>query len=220
MAYKQRYISTSFWDDQFIQTCSRDQKLFYLYMLTNPLTNIAGVYQISDRRICFDTGFTEKELTALWDFFSGEGKIFRKDGWIVLPTWPRHQKWKQRSLIKTGIENELRTVPISVLCDLQAMGYQYPIDTILKDIDTTSKDIRPYGYESNYLDRDREGDQDSELDPNPDRDTEGKEINSDFEVVEDSDGSVKADPPESFQRLASNMKRGRTNRGANDDRDQ
>ena len=53
----QRYISTSFWDDEWIQTLDPSEKLLYLYFMTNPLTNIAGVYKVTERRVSFDTGF-------------------------------------------------------------------------------------------------------------------------------------------------------------------
>jgi len=49
---KQRYISTSIWDDDwFVEQLNVPEKLFYFYLLTNEHTNIAGIYKISIRKI-------------------------------------------------------------------------------------------------------------------------------------------------------------------------
>jgi len=47
---KNRYINTKFWDDPFIAELSIKEKLLYLYLITNPLTNAAGIYEISKIR--------------------------------------------------------------------------------------------------------------------------------------------------------------------------
>ena len=41
---KHRYIKTKFWDDSYIIELNPHEKLLFLYLITNPLTNIAGVY--------------------------------------------------------------------------------------------------------------------------------------------------------------------------------
>ena len=41
-----RYISTTFWDDEWVQSLDFTEKGLYLYLLTNSLTNIAGVYKL------------------------------------------------------------------------------------------------------------------------------------------------------------------------------
>ena len=71
----QRYISTSFWDDEWIQELDPSEKLLYLYLMTNPLTNIAGVYKLSIRRISFDTGFTEDIVKNILERFEKDKKV-------------------------------------------------------------------------------------------------------------------------------------------------
>jgi len=39
--WKKRYISTKFWDDEFIVNLDPIEKLLFMYFLTNPLTNVA-----------------------------------------------------------------------------------------------------------------------------------------------------------------------------------
>ena len=73
---KQRYISTSFWDDRWISGLRPTDKLLYLYLLTNTLTNIAGVYKLSERRISFDTGLDMDMVREGIDTFKKAKKAY------------------------------------------------------------------------------------------------------------------------------------------------
>jgi hypothetical protein len=52
-----RYINTNFWKDNYIADLDPSEKLLFLYLITNPRTNIAGIYELNLREIAFDTGF-------------------------------------------------------------------------------------------------------------------------------------------------------------------
>ena len=41
---KQRYINTKFWDDNYVIQLDPSEKLMFIYFITNPLTNICGIY--------------------------------------------------------------------------------------------------------------------------------------------------------------------------------
>ena len=163
----QRYISTSFWDDEWVQEHDPSEKLFYLYLLTNPLTNIAGVYQITDRRVSFDTGFNREVVCEMWRRFEESGKVYRRGEWVIIPNWPKHQKWQSRGKIKSGIEAILLNLPEFVFFELKNVGYLYPVDTL-------SYPMIPYAYGSNYSD----SDSDSESDPETDSESDPKKIQS------------------------------------------
>lgn len=88
---KLRSINTEFWADEYIGELSRDEKLLFLYFLTNPLTNIAGAYKIAQRVIKQDTGFSDAELDALLLKFDQDEKVFYYDGWLFLPNFLKNQ---------------------------------------------------------------------------------------------------------------------------------
>lgn len=136
----QRYISTSFWDDEWIQTLDPSEKLLYLYLMTNPLTNIAGVYKITDRRISFDTGFNLDTITHIFRKFEKAGKVYRKGEYVALPSWPKHQKWDKSTKVKEGIDRILKELEPEIIIFLNQIGYRYPIDTL----------SIPYAYPPNY----------------------------------------------------------------------
>lgn len=156
----QRYVSTSFWNDKWIRSLDPSERYLYLYLITNPLTNIAGVYQITLDRIAFDTGYDERTLGPMLERFGVAGKAhFYGDEWIVIPSWPRHQQWEKRGQIRLGIEKILKDLPQNVLRFMVQVGYRYPIDTLLvRDEDGPG----PYQYPPSYpdLDSDRDIDRD------------------------------------------------------------
>jgi hypothetical protein len=160
----QRYISTSFWDDPWIRKLTSDDRYLYLYFLTNPLTNIAGVYQIGIDRIAFDTGFTEKEASDIIKRFEEAGKAYYyHEEFMILPTWPKHQKWVTHSKINAGIKACLEKLSPDLISFLKSIGYRYPMDSlsIPNKGDDDSLSI-PYGYPRNYSDTDTDIDPDTD----------------------------------------------------------
>ena len=71
---KERYINTKFWDDSYIVKLDPIEKLLFIYLLTNPLTNICGIYEVSLRRIAFDTGIEEEVILTLLRRFEEKRK--------------------------------------------------------------------------------------------------------------------------------------------------
>ena len=144
----QRYISTSFWDDKWIQSLDSSEKLLYLYLMTNTLTNIAGVYKIEDRRISFDTGFNIETIISLIKKFEKAKKAYRYGEYIILPSWAKHQKWQVHKKIEAGIISILKELTPELLGYLKSIDYTYPIDSL----------SIPYIYPSNYSDTDTDTD--------------------------------------------------------------
>ena len=137
----QRYVSTSFWDDEWIQTLDPSEKLMYLYLMTNPLTTIAGVYKITKRRISFDTGFTLDTVGHILGKFEKVCKVYNIGEYIILPSWPKHQKWHESVKVRSGIDRVLAQLPDEVLGLLVRINYEYDISGDLlreRGIDTPS----------------------------------------------------------------------------------
>lgn len=126
----QRYISTSFWDDEWIQTLDPSEKLLYLYLMTNPLTTISGAYKIALRRMVFDTGFNEETVKRILAKFQKAGKAYHYEEYMILPSWPNHQKWETKDTIKKGIEADLAKIPENVKSYMVYIGYAYPMPTV------------------------------------------------------------------------------------------
>jgi hypothetical protein len=157
----QRYISTSFWTDKWVRSIDPSERYLYMYLLTNPQTNIAGVYDITYDRIAFDTGYDERTLRPMFARFAKAGKVyFLDEEWIVIPSWPKHQRITERDNNRKGIDRILWAIPVVIFAQLEDVGYQYQY---LRDI------VRPFegAYKtlvraSNYSDTDTDTDTDSD----------------------------------------------------------
>jgi len=109
----QRMIKDSFWTDSYIARLDPSEKLLFLYLLTNPLCNIAGIYEIQLRRIAFDTGFDVDMVEKLLCRLEKDDKILRKDEWILIINHAKHQAYKNDNVTK-GISRIIEELPEKV----------------------------------------------------------------------------------------------------------
>lgn len=127
-----RMISTTFWDDTWVQEeLDHDEKLLYLYLLTSPLTNIAGIYEIGIRRMCFDTGLPKEKVEQSLIRFEEFRKVIFNDNWIVMINWPKHQNITPESNVRKGIDRVLEEIPNHIFQLVAVSDYQYEY---LKDL--------------------------------------------------------------------------------------
>jgi hypothetical protein len=127
---KQRIVNTKFWDDSYIAGLSPLEKLVFLYLITNPLTNISGVYELPLKRAAFDIGVSTEELEVIFRKLESDGKIVCFRGWIAVTNFVKHQTLNPK--IKIGILQELKKAPREVV-DRLSIDYQslsIPYDTL------------------------------------------------------------------------------------------
>jgi hypothetical protein len=127
---KHIYFSVSFWDDEWVCSLKPLEKMLYLYLLTNPLTNIAGVYKITERRIVFDTGLTQKQVQDFIGKFQEDHKAYRMGEYVVIPSAPKHQQWETSDKIYKGIVNYLEEIGPENLRQLVRMNYKFDLKVV------------------------------------------------------------------------------------------
>ena len=140
---KNRYINTKFWDDSYISDLGPNAKLLYLYFLTNALTNICGAYEISIKRIVFDTGIAEELIKGLLKRFAEDKKVLYVDGYIIIKNFIKHQK--QNPSIIAGIKAESGRLPANVMtaCNKLSQAGTYlnmNLNMNLKELENSVKD--------------------------------------------------------------------------------
>lgn len=106
---KQRFINTHFWDDSYIIELDSTEKLLFLYILTNPLTTICGAYEITLRRIAFDTGIDKDMILRILARFEKADKVIYKDGWLLITNFIKNQSLNPK--VSAGIVNALSSCP-------------------------------------------------------------------------------------------------------------
>jgi hypothetical protein len=107
---KQRMINTKLWRDSYVSRLDPSEKLVFLYSLTNPETNLCGIYELPIRQICLDTGFDKEMIIKIFERFERDERICYFDEWIIIKNALRHQN-VENSKIRAGVEKELSSLP-------------------------------------------------------------------------------------------------------------
>jgi len=103
-----RSISTAFWSDPFIEDCTPNEKLLFLYLITNEKTNMLGIYEASVKKIAFETGIPMEVVRKSLERFETIGRLRYIQNHVVLINFMKHQNFNF-NMKKSAIEayNEL-----------------------------------------------------------------------------------------------------------------
>ena len=125
---KLRSINTKFWDDSYVSQLTPNAKLLYLYYLTNALTNISGVYEISIERMEFDTKIGPQSINDILEKFKKDKKVTYKDGWLVIHNFIKNQSLNPKIIagIKIALENAPNWTKTLVKLDRLYIDYDRP----------------------------------------------------------------------------------------------
>ena len=147
-----RSVQMSFWTDPKISdTFSTDEKLLYLYLLTNPHTNLCGCYEVSMKQIAFEAGFTAQQTVKLMSSLM-EKRVINYDEntrEVLLINWSKYN-WTESEKFRKPLKAEIRKVRTEKFrtylehlaygtdtetdsngygTDTVSIPYRYPIDT-------------------------------------------------------------------------------------------
>ncbi len=126
---KKRYVNTRFWQDNYIVGLDPVEKLLYLYLLTNPLTDICGIYELPMRQVAFDTGIDKEMVLRIFKRFESDQKIYYVDGWVCITNFIKHQTMNAKVVL--GIKRSFSEIDPKVLAKLKDKGIDFdslPID--------------------------------------------------------------------------------------------
>jgi hypothetical protein len=100
---KLRSINTIIWSDTWFETLPIGQKLLFIYLITNEKTNMLGVYEVSTRKISFETGIKETDIEKYLIDFEKLNKIKYRDNRIVMLNFLKHQNYNF-NMMKSAID--------------------------------------------------------------------------------------------------------------------
>jgi len=115
---KYRAVYSDFWTDTtVINMFTPEDRLVYLYSITNARTTISGCYEISSRQISFETGLTmaavEESLVRLESY----GRIRRSGEWVLITNFWRYQ-WSKSDTTKKAVIDSVRQIKPKYLADM------------------------------------------------------------------------------------------------------
>lgn len=109
-----RVIDTDFWtDDKVVDMFSPEDKLFFLYLLTNPHTTQLGIYALNKKVMAFEIGYSVEAVTVLIERFEGKYNLIRysKDtSEIAIKNYLRHSIIKGGKPVEDLLQKEISKV--------------------------------------------------------------------------------------------------------------
>jgi hypothetical protein len=120
---KQRIIKDEMWSDDWFFELDPSEKLMWVFLLTNPRNNVAGVFNVSIAWISVHTGFTKEVVELILKRFVNEGKIIILDGWINIVNFKKHQS-NSPSIVE-GADRIWESVPENIREKIQGVPTLY-----------------------------------------------------------------------------------------------
>lgn len=110
---KLRSIDTKIWSDTWFEELCAEEKLLFIYLITNEKTNMLGVYEMSKKKISFETSISISNVEKHLKRFENDAKIIYKKNNVILSNFLKHQKYNKNMMVSAvrtynNLPNELK----------------------------------------------------------------------------------------------------------------
>lgn len=129
---KTRYIKTDFWSDSFIETLSPEEKLLFIYLFSNERVDLCWIYEITLKKISFESWIELKKVESILDKFSKKDKVYFIDWYIYIKNFIKHLSINPS--ITLWIERSRNALPEPILEAINKLGTGCIQDDTLKPI--------------------------------------------------------------------------------------
>lgn len=108
-----RTVHISFWSDsKVVDDFSPEDKYFFIYLLTNPHTNLCGCYEISLKQMADETGYSKETISKLIERFQFIHKVLNystqtKEMFIF--NWSKYN-WTRSPKLRAALTKEIPMV--------------------------------------------------------------------------------------------------------------
>lgn len=108
-----RNVQLSFWTDRKVEEdFTPEDKYFYLYLFTNPHTNLCGCYELGIRQAVRETGYNEDTVLRLIDRFENVHGVIsydKKTKEILILNWHKYN-WTKSGEFMKGLDKHINNV--------------------------------------------------------------------------------------------------------------
>ena len=135
-----RTVNLSFWTDSKVEDdFTPEDKYFFLYLLTNPHTNLCGCYECSAKQMARETGYNEDTVKRLLARMERVHNVILYDEQtkeVLVLNWGKYN-WCNSPKTKAGAEkvaDHIKSEPfkemvLKAITDTLSIPYPYPMDT-------------------------------------------------------------------------------------------
>ena len=148
-----RNIQISFWTDAKVaDEFTPEDKYFYLYLFTNPHTNLCGCYEISKKQVSWETGYSIDTVDRLIDRFVRIHKVIafsKETKELLLLNWHKYN-WTSSDKFRKPLLKEIESIKCGEFKDYLikiydgdtvSIPYQYGMDTTVTDTVTDTVSV-------------------------------------------------------------------------------
>jgi len=126
---KLRSVSTAIWSDTWFEDLTPSEKLLFIYLLTNDKTNMLGIYEISIKKISYDTGLNKDTIQKALKGFESVNKVNYIDNHVILLNFIKNQKFNsnmQKSAIDkyNNLPNNVKFKDLQEIKDRDSKGFE------------------------------------------------------------------------------------------------
>lgn len=108
-----RNIQLSFWTDaKVIDDFTPEDRYFFLYLMTNPHTNLCGCYEISKKQMSDETGYTKEVIEKLINRMANMHQVVKYSNdtkEMIILNWSKYN-WTESSKLRIALEREIEMV--------------------------------------------------------------------------------------------------------------
>lgn len=116
-----RKVHTEFWrDPRVLEELTPEDKLFFLYLLTNPNTTQLGIYKITKKQIAFELGYSIESINILMERFENKYDFIKYNSEtreLAIKMWGKYNLTRGGKPMIDCIEKELKEVKDTALVD-------------------------------------------------------------------------------------------------------
>lgn len=148
-----RNVHVTFWTDpKVVDDFTPEDKYFYVYLLTNPHTNLCGCYEVSLKQMSDELGYNKETVEKLIARFHDVHKILaysRETKEMLLYNWSKYN-WTKSPKFQTALLKEIPKVKCPEFNeylngilngDTVSIPYEYGMDTTDTVTDTITDSI-------------------------------------------------------------------------------
>lgn len=137
---KTRIIQTRFWDDDLVNSLSKDARYLWISLLTSKEIGMTNYFKLPDSFIIYYTGLTKHELATAKKELQNTGKlIFYKD-WVFIKNLERENKYKNSPKLEKPYQEELSHIPNNVISYVESFLKEFNT-SMDSTIDSTSDSL-------------------------------------------------------------------------------
>ena len=96
---KQLSIKTEMWADPWFVPLNREEKLLWVYLITNPVINIAGIMREDINLLAFHCSIDVDDAKAAMDKFVTDKKVLYQDNFIFVINWMEYHCYNPSVLV-------------------------------------------------------------------------------------------------------------------------